>query len=115
MHSVGRFAFWSAANFALVMALVPHPPPIPGQPSDKVLHVVAFAVLTSLAANAYRKTSLLWLGIALSAFGAAIEFAQMIPVLHRDAQILDWIADTSAVATVGASIALYRYCGRPKI
>ena len=38
-YSGGRIAkalFFAAALFALVMALLPHPPQIPGEPSDKV-------------------------------------------------------------------------------
>ena len=36
-------------------------------------------------------------GLQLSAFGALIEVLQMIQVLHRDADVRDWIADTAAI------------------
>ena len=47
-----RLLFWGAALFALIMALDPHPPSFPGEPSDKVEHMIAFAVLAALGAAA---------------------------------------------------------------
>ena len=99
-----RLLFWTAASFALVMALVPHPPHVPGEPSDKVQHIIAFATLATLAAWAYRRTSLIRIVVGLSLFGALIEVLQAIPMLHRDSDVLDWIADTLACAFVLAVI-----------
>jgi len=95
-----RLAFWAALAFAVMMALLPQPPRVPGNPPDKVLHIVAFAVLAGLATAAYPRARLYWQGLALTGLGAAIEFAQMIPALNRDAQFSDWIADTAAVVIV---------------
>lgn len=103
-----RFAFWAAAAFAFVMAVLPHPPHIPGDPSDKVQHMLAFAVLAGLGATAYREARLLTLGAALSAFGALIEVVQLIPALHRWGDAVDWIADTAAAALVLSAIGLWR-------
>ena len=82
------------------MAVLPHPPPVPGNPNDKVQHIVAFATLSLLGAFAYPRTPLFALLMRLSLFGAFIEVVQAIPVLHRDSDILDWLADTAAVAVV---------------
>lgn len=95
-----RLLFWAAAIFAFVMAILPHPPDIPGNPSDKLQHVAAFATLALLGAWAYVRTSLLLLFGALSAFGAFIEFVQAIPALHRDSDVKDWIADTIACGAI---------------
>lgn len=92
--------FWAAAVFALVMALLPKPPQLPGSPSDKVQHILAFSVLAALGANAYPRIRLLKLGASLSLFGALIEALQTIPQLNRDASAIDWLADTAAVAVV---------------
>ncbi|HLL58943.1 MAG TPA: hypothetical protein VK391_03525 [Allosphingosinicella sp.] len=94
------YVFWAAALFALVMATLPKPPQLPGEPSDKIQHILAFTVLAALAAAAYPRTSLLKIGLGLSAFGALIEIVQMIPILHRDAELVDWLADTVAAAVV---------------
>ncbi len=97
---VSRLLFWSAATFAFVMAILPHPPEVPGSPSDKVQHIVAFATLGLLGGWAYRERSRLHLALNLSLFGAFIEVVQAIPALHRDSDVLDWLADTVAVAIV---------------
>lgn len=104
--------FWTAAAFALVMALLPKPPHVPGSPSDKVQHILAFSVLSALAASAYPGVRLLKTGAALSLFGASIEALQSIPQLHRDASVLDWAADTAAVVIVLGLFALVRTSGK---
>lgn len=103
-----RMIFWSAALFAFVMAVVPHPPELPGEPSDKIQHMAAFATLGLLGAWAYAGASLLRLLVGLSAFGALIEFVQAIPALHRDSDVKDWIADTLACALVLIGVSLAR-------
>jgi VanZ family protein len=95
-----RALFWAAAIFAFVMAVLPHPPEVPGHPNDKVQHITAFATLALLGSFAYPATALIQLLLRLSLFGAAIEVVQAIPVLHRDSDVLDWMADTIAVAVV---------------
>ena len=103
-----RLLFWGAAIFSFVMAVVPHPPELPGSPSDKVQHVAAFATLGLLGGWAYREMSLLRLALRLSLFGAFIELVQAIPALHRDSDILDWIADTAAAAIVLLGLTWWR-------
>jgi hypothetical protein len=95
-----RATFWAAACLAFVMAIVPHPPEVPGAPNDKVQHIVAFATLALLGSFAYPRTTLLKLVAGLSLFGALIEVVQAIPALHRDSDVLDWLADTAAVGFV---------------
>ena len=91
-----RTIFWTAMVFAFVMAVLPHPPQLPGAPSDKVQHIAAFLVLGALASLAYPRTSPVYLATALSLFGAGIELVQLIPALNRDGDPVDWIADTAA-------------------
>ena len=106
-----RVAFWSAVLFALVMALLPQPPQLSS--SDKVQHMLAFATITAMALFAYPRIPPLRIGIALSAFGAAIEFLQLIPAIHRDGDVADWVADTVAIFVVIALIAVLRR--RPRL
>ncbi|MEO8455305.1 MAG: hypothetical protein ABI454_09105 [Sphingomicrobium sp.] len=95
-----RLLFWAAATFAFVMAVLPHPPELPGNPSDKLQHVAAFTALGVLGAWAYVEASVLGLLAGLSLFGALIELVQAIPALHRDSDVKDWIADTLACGLV---------------
>jgi hypothetical protein len=99
-----RVAFWAAWTFAFVAAMLPHPILLPGDPSDKVQHMVAFLTLGILSAWAYPDTPLRQLLVRLSLFGALIELLQAIPSLHRDSDPLDWVVDTVAVM-VALSIA----------
>ncbi len=82
------------------MAVLPHPPKLPGHPSDKVQHVAAFVTLGLLAGLAYPSSTPLQLVLRLSLFGAFIELVQAIPALHRDSSALDWIADTIACGLI---------------
>jgi hypothetical protein len=103
-----RALCWAAALFALVMALLPHPPEVPGHPSDKIQHIAAFAVLAVLGTLAYPRITATRLIIGLSLFGAAIEVLQAIPMLHRDSDPLDWLADTIACAIVLLALQWWR-------
>ena len=103
-----RLLFWGAATFAFVMAVLPHPPQVPGAPSDKIQHIAAFATLGLLGAWAYRGASPLRLVIWLSLFGGFIELVQAIPALHRDSDIVDWLADTVAATTVLLGVGWWR-------
>jgi hypothetical protein len=91
-------AFWGAAASVAVMALIPAPPDVPV--SDKALHMIAFAVLASLASNAYYRTSLLRIGLGLASFGGIIEVLHSIPALNRTASAIDLLAGCAAVAVV---------------
>jgi len=103
-----RLLFWAAALFALVMALIPRPPPVPGHPSDKVLHVLAFATLGVLGTFAYPRFRALQLIAALSLFGALIEILQGTALIHRDRDVFDWVADTVACGVVVLALRLWQ-------
>ena len=103
-----RLVFWAAAVFAFVMAIVPQPPEVPGAPSDKVQHIMAFATLALLGSFAYPATRVTRLLASLSLLGAVIEVVQAIPALHRDSDVVDWIVDTVAVAVVLVLVGWWR-------
>lgn len=97
-----------ALVFAVTMALLPHPPRVPGNPWDKAQHMTAFATLAVLAALSFPRMPLGRIGERLSFIGALIEVLQAIPALHRDCDIMDWIADTFAIIVVLTIVALIR-------
>ncbi len=89
-----RLAFWLALAVTLVMALLPNPPTM--RATDKVQHMAAFAALTFLAALGFPRLRLRVIFVWMAALGLAIEVLQMIPMLHRNAQASDWLADCAA-------------------
>ena len=89
-----------ATVFAVTMALLPHPPHVMGNAPDKIQHMTAFGTLTILYAAAFPRASLLRIGERLSFLGALIEVFQSIPALHRDCDVMDWIADTAVIVGV---------------
>jgi hypothetical protein len=109
--SARRLLFWAAAIFAFVMAVIPQPPEVPGEPNDKIQHMVAFATLGLLGAWAYARIALLRLLVGLSLFGAFIELVQAIPALQRDSDVKDWIADTFACGIALLVVRLWRSRG----
>ncbi|HUO21914.1 MAG TPA: hypothetical protein VMU59_05300 [Caulobacteraceae bacterium] len=74
-------------------------------PWDKAEHFTAFFGLMGLAIVAFPGTPLWVLAVSLSFAGAAIEVIQATPLVRRDADVWDWVADTLGIlAVVGAMI-----------
>lgn len=99
MRSSLRLLFWLTALFAFVMAVLPHPPllvPV----WDKLQHFGAFASLMAVAMLAYPRVRSIKLALALCSFGALIELVQGLPMVHRDADVHDWVADLLAIFVV---------------
>jgi hypothetical protein len=109
---LAQAAFWGATMFTLVMALIPKPPAVPVGYGDKVEHAVAFATLGVLGVFGYPRLSALRLIVALSIFGAFIELAQATPIIHRDCDPLDWVADTVACIVVVLAMQRLRRASR---
>jgi VanZ family protein len=107
-EAVLRTVFWIALAVSLAMALNPHPPHMPPAFNDKLQHFALFTGLTILALAAYGQARLVPLGLALSGYGALIEILQMIPVLRRSSELIDWVADSVATAAVLALVALFQ-------
>ncbi|THG39989.1 hypothetical protein [Sphingomonas olei] len=104
---IWRLILLAALVFAVTMALLPHPPKVPID-SDKCQHMLAFGTLTILSVLAFPQTPLLRIGERLSFLGAMIEVVQSIPVLHRDCDIMDWVADTAVIIGVLVVVAISR-------
>ena len=80
------------------------PPPAPDG-TDKVVHLIAFAVLAFPLARTGR-FGLIPVFVVASAFGGMIEVIQ--PSFGRSADMQDWIADVVGVATGIILALLYR-------
>ncbi len=78
-------------------------------PWDKARHFSAFAVMTTSAILAFPRTRLSVIAGLLSLAGAAIEVVQGLPMVHRDADVFDWVADSTAIVMVLAIILAARF------
>lgn len=80
---------------------------------DKIAHVLAFYSLTVFAAISFPRTSPLAIAVGMSAYGALIEVVQGLPLIGRDRDIADWIADTAAVLAALAPLYVARWRAKP--
>lgn len=85
----------------------------PNPPSDKLLHLAAYATLGSLVTatvGSIRRCSwrtLVCIAATLAAFGMLDEATQPLPWFHRHADPLDWVFDCIGIAAgVGAVAAI---------
>jgi VanZ family protein len=106
---------WAAALLVVYWAVLfvgthtpasqlPSEPPFPY--ADKAVHVGGYAVLAFVAAAAWTWRRTLYfrdyvlLLAGLSCYGVLDEVSQMLPIIRRNADVLDWAADTLG-ATIG--------------
>ncbi len=108
LRSIPMALFWGALIFAVAMALIPQPPPLPVETSDKILHMFAFGMLTLLCVVAYPNASLIIILIVLTALGGLIELIQGTAIVNRQASLPDWLADVLAILPVVIGFALFR-------
>lgn len=99
---LAKVAFFAALMFTFYSAVIPPQRALQLVPWDKAEHFIAFYALTGLAVAAFPRRHLLVIAIALSGFGAVIELVQGMPMVHRDKDFWDWVADTLAI---GAALA----------
>ena len=115
MNLVLRYAkpvFWAALLFAYVAAIMPAKEAPQIADNDKVQHMIAFFTLAVLGRLAYVSKPVWLTWVLLAAFGALIEFTQMIPFIHRDAELNDWIADVVALSVgLGVVALVLRFWG----
>jgi len=102
---MAQLAFWAALVFTFVCAVMPPHQAPQLFPWDKAEHFAAFYTLTVLAAAAFPRRNIAILAILLSAFGGAIELVQALPIVNRDCDFWDWVADTVAILAALAPMA----------
>jgi hypothetical protein len=99
---LAKIVFFAALLFTFYSAVIPPEHALHLVPWDKAEHFIAFYALTGLAATAFPRRHILVIAALLSAFGALIEIVQGLPIVHRDRDFWDWVADTLAI---GAALA----------
>jgi hypothetical protein len=109
---VARLVFFAALIFTFYSAVIPPAHALQLTPWDKATHFIAFYVLTGLAVAAFPKQNLFLVAAWLSAFGALIEVVQGLPIVHRDRDFWDWVADTIAISCALAPMLLFWWRGK---
>jgi len=106
-------------GFALTMTHMPHPPPMGPPVSDKLIHFLAYGVLSGLLFLAMwmsrpnmRWLPLIVLGIVV-AYAAFDEITQ--PLFHRDAEFGDFLADSAAGVIAVSVLGMIRHFTQRKI
>ncbi len=97
-----RFLFFPTAAFALWLATLQGPYPVPSAPSDKVNHFLAFTVMTSLLRLGFPSCRPRLCALWMLAYGGLIEVIQSF-LPWADCSIFDVMADAVGI---GAAIAL---------
>jgi hypothetical protein len=103
---LAQLVFWAAVIFTFVCAVLPSQHVIHIFKWDKAEHFLAFYVLTGLAVAAFPRANLFIIVVALSAFGAFIEFVQGLSFVGRDRDFQDWVTDTVAIGVALAPMLL---------
>ena len=103
---VARAAFFAALLVTFYSAVAPPSHALQLTPWDKASHFIAFYGLTGLAVAAFPKARLGVIAVLLSAFGAVIEVVQGLPMVHRDRDFWDWVADSIAIGSALAPMLL---------
>jgi len=110
LASAIKLAFVGATLMVVVLSLLPgNDLPAVGI-SDKVEHIIAYAVLALLGGLAFPGATVL-LAVALSALGVVMEICQMI-VPGRSAEIGDAVADAIGVGLILVPLAVLRLVRR---
>jgi hypothetical protein len=94
---VAQAVFIAAVIFTFYSAVIPPRHALQLVPWDKAEHFIAFYALTGLGVAAFPRRRLWVIAVLLSAFGALIELVQGLPLVHRDRDFWDWVADTLAI------------------
>jgi hypothetical protein len=106
LTGLAKLAFFAALLFTFYSAVIPPQHALQLVPWDKAEHFIAFYGLTGLAAAAFPTRKLIVIAAMLSGFGALIEFVQGLPMVHRDRDFWDWVADTVAIVAALAPMLL---------
>jgi VanZ family protein len=99
-----QLGFAAALIFTFVAAVMPPHKAPKLFPWDKAEHFTAFFTLMLIAVAAFPRRNLVLIAVLLSAFGGLIEIVQGMPIVGRDCDVWDWVADTIAILAVIAPV-----------
>jgi VanZ family protein len=95
IRKIAKAGFWAGIVLLLALALLP-PGTAPSLPGDKIQHFSGFLALGILGLGWVTKRRLTMV-VFLAILGGAIELLQATPVIRRDSEFLDWVADVAGI------------------
>jgi hypothetical protein len=95
---LSRVFFAALVLFGTASAVLPGNGGIHVFPWDKAEHFACFYALTAVGAFAFPRLKTVWLAAGLAALGGGIEIVQGLPMVARDSDWKDWVADMAAIA-----------------
>jgi VanZ family protein len=99
-----QLAFVASVVISFTVSVTPGPEAPRGLPWDKANHFGAFFVMMGLGAAARPGKNPWLMALGLWLFGGLIEVVQSMPVVHRDGDVMDWLADTLGILAVLAPL-----------
>ena len=108
----GLLVFIAAAIFTLYAALAPGDDTGGLIPWDKAKHFIVFYGLTFLAAVALPRSRWWKIAVVLLGFGVGIEILQGLPIVGRDADAFDVVADTLGIGFFFGPIVVAQWLNR---
>ncbi|WP_297514856.1 VanZ family protein [uncultured Caulobacter sp.] len=112
INRAGLAVFVAAVAFTLFAALSPGDDTSGLIPWDKAKHFIVFYGLTFLATIALPKSRYWKIGLVLVGFGIAIEILQGLPIIGRDCDPFDVVADTCGIGFYFGPIVVARWLAR---
>ena len=94
-----RICFCIALICVLLATLLPIESPVRFL-DDKAQHLLSFFLLASIGVAAWGRRHVLLLCFVLALTGGMIELLQATPLIGRDAEFLDWVADVVGIGIV---------------
>jgi hypothetical protein len=94
---LARVAFWVTLGAVVLLTLAASEPTV-SLLNDKVAHLLGFFGLAAFGAASWGLRSVVPLAIGLTILGGAIELLQATPLIARDAEFMDFVADVAGIA-----------------
>ena len=98
LDRLAKVVFFAALLFTFYSAVIPAKQAVQLVPWDK-------------AAAAFPRRNLIIIAVLLSGFGAFIEFVQGLPMVNRDRDVWDWVADSTAIVAALSPMVLVWWRG----
>ena len=114
INRLGLAAFVAATAFSLYAALAPGDDTAGLIPWDKAKHFIVFYGLTFLARVALPRSRFWKIGIVLLAYGVVIEILQGLPIVGRDADVFDVVADGLGIGFYFGPVIVSQWLRREK-